>query len=99
MAFSEAIWLAKTRRELAYNIFRKYMKIENPRILEATYQTYILGTIPAKPYPREESIQSDIDYLAASTPELKKKKPSDFIDLTLLREMESEGFFSRMPVR
>jgi NitT/TauT family transport system substrate-binding protein len=96
MAFSEAIWLAKTRRDLAYNIFRKYMKIENPRILEATYQTYILGTIPAKPYPREESIQSDIDYLAATNPELKKKKPSDFIDLALLREMENEGFFSRM---
>ncbi|MGH7768306.1 MAG: ABC transporter substrate-binding protein, partial [Candidatus Binatia bacterium] len=97
MAFSEAIWLAKTRRELAYNTFRKYMKIENPRILEATYQTYVLGTIPDKPYPREESIQSDIDFLSAANPEFKKKKPSDFIDTTLLREMESEGFFNRFP--
>lgn len=96
MAFSEAVWLGRTRRELAYNIFRKYMKIEDPKILEATYQTYVLGTIPVKPYPREESIQSDLDFLSATNPEFKKKKPSDFIDTTLLREMENEGFFSRL---
>lgn len=96
MAFSEAIWLAKTRRETAYGVFRKYMKTEDPRILEATYQTYILGTIPAKPYPREEAIQSDIDFLSITNPDLKKKKPADFIDIGLLNEMESEGFFARL---
>ncbi len=96
MAFSEAIWMARTRRELAYSVFRKYMKIEEPRILEVTYQTYILGTIPAKPYPREEAVQSDIDFLSSTDPELKKKKPSDFIDTALLHEIENEGFFSRL---
>jgi NitT/TauT family transport system substrate-binding protein len=95
MAFSEAIWMARTRRELADNVFRKYMKIENPKILDATYQTYILGTIPAKPYPREESIQADLDFLSAANAEFRKKGPADFIDTTLLREMESEGFFNR----
>ena len=96
MAFSEAVWLARTRRELAFNVFRKYMHQDNPRILEATYQTYIVGTIPPKPYPREEAVQSDLDFLAASNHEMKKKKPSDFIDTTLLAEMESEGFFTRL---
>ena len=46
--------------------------------------------------PREEAIQADIDFLTLTNPELKEKKPSDFIDTALLREIESEGFFAHI---
>src|SRR5258706_9304402 len=99
MAFSEAVWLARTRRELAFNVFRKYMHQDNPRFLEATYQTYIVGTIPPKPYPREDAVQSGRDFLSASNPEMEKKKPSDSINTTRLGERENDGVFNRRQAR
>ena len=34
MAFSEAIWLGKTNKDIALKIFRKYMKTDDPKRLE-----------------------------------------------------------------
>lgn len=95
-AFSEGIWMGRKDKELTYRIARKYLKVDDPRLLESIHKNYLLGTIPAKPYPRDEAIQSDIEDLSAVTPELKGKKPSDFVDVTLLREVEDEGFFVRI---
>jgi NitT/TauT family transport system substrate-binding protein len=95
-AFCEAIALARKDREVAYRVYRKYLKVEDPKLLETTYQNYIYGQIPAKPYPLEDAIQADIEDLSATIPELKGKKASDFMDDSILRELESEGFFARL---
>jgi hypothetical protein len=60
------------------------------------YQNYMIKQIPAKPYPMEEAIQSDIENLNTIVPEFKGKKPSDFADSTLLKEIESQGFFMQL---
>jgi NitT/TauT family transport system substrate-binding protein len=95
-AFSEGIWIGKNNREIAYQVFRKYMKIENPKVLEGMHKTYFLGSTPIKPYPREEAIQTDIEDLSSMNPELKGRKASEFMDATLLTEIESEGFFAAL---
>lgn len=96
MAFIEAISLGRKNREVAQQIFRKHLMVENPKLLESMYSTYFVKTLPAKPYPQEEAIQADIEDLSSAIPELKGRKPSDFIDTTLLKEIESEGFFARV---
>jgi len=96
MAFIEAISLGRRNREVAQQIFRKHLMAENPKLLESMYNTYFVKTLPAKPYPQEEAIQADIEDLSATIPELKGRKPSDFIDTTLLKEIENEGFFARL---
>jgi NitT/TauT family transport system substrate-binding protein len=96
MAFSEAIWLGKTNKDIAVKIFRKYLRTDDPKRLEMMYQNYMIKQIPAKPYPMEEAIQSDIENLSTIVPEFKGKKPSDFADSTLLKEIESQGFFARL---
>ena len=53
-------------------------------------------SIPPKPYPIEAGIQADIEDLSASIAELKGRKASDFMDTSLLKELESEGFFARL---
>jgi hypothetical protein len=59
----------------------------------------MLGTIPAKPFPREEAIQNDIEDLSQTYAHLKGKKAAEFLDLSLLRELENEGFFARLQTR
>lgn len=96
MALAEGTWIGRNSKEQAFRVYRKYMKIDDPRLLESMHRNYLLDSIPIKPFPREEAIQNDIEDLSATYPELKGRKASEFLDLTLLRELESEGFFTRI---
>ena len=95
-AFCEAIWLGRNNKEIAFRVYRKYMRLEEPKLLESMHRNYLLTSIPVKPYPIEDAIQADIEDLSASIAELRGKKASDFIDRSLLNELESEGFFARL---
>jgi NitT/TauT family transport system substrate-binding protein len=95
-AFCEAIWLGRNNKEVAFRAYRKYMRIDEPRLLESMHRNYLLTSIPVKPYPIEEAIQADIEDLSASINELRGKKAADFMDRSLLNELESEGFFARL---
>ena len=95
-ALSEGIALGKRDRELAGRIFRKYMKIENPKILEGMHKTYFMEIKSVKPYPHVEAIETDIEDLGLTNPKIKGRKASDFMDTTLLNELEREGFFARI---
>jgi ABC-type nitrate/sulfonate/bicarbonate transport system substrate-binding protein len=96
MALSEGIWLGRTNKELTMRIYRKYLKIQDPKLLESMHKNYLLGSIPVKPYPKEEALQNDIEDLSRTYPDLKGKKAADFLDLSLLKSMEEEGFFKRL---
>ncbi len=96
MAFCEAIWLGRTQRETALKVFRKYMREDEPKRLDALYKNYIEEMIPAKPYPMEEVVQTEIENLSPTMPELQGKRPADFVDGTILKEIENEGFFARL---
>jgi len=52
--------------------------------------------LPLKPYPMEEVIQTDIENLTSTVPELRGKRAADFIDKTIFLELEQEGFFKTM---
>jgi len=95
-AYCEAIRLGKTNRTVALASFRKYMRESDPKRLDVLYKNYVEDLLPEKPYPMEEAIQGDIDNLTPTIPELRGKRPADFIDKTLLAELEDEGFFARL---
>jgi NitT/TauT family transport system substrate-binding protein len=94
-AFSDAVKMGRENKELFYRAIRKYMKEDNQRLLDAYYEShYFLGTKAHNARPLERSMELDIKDLSANVPELSGKKPSDFIDDRVLREVEKEGFFS-----
>jgi ABC-type nitrate/sulfonate/bicarbonate transport system substrate-binding protein len=95
-AFCEAIWVGRNNKEVAFRVFRKYLRLNEPKLMESMHRNYLLTSIPVKPYPIEDAIQADIEDLSASITELKGKKASDFMDRSLLNELESEGFFARL---
>jgi ABC-type nitrate/sulfonate/bicarbonate transport system substrate-binding protein len=96
MALTEGTWVGRTNKELSLRIYRKYLKIEDPKLLESMHQNYLLGTIPARPFPKEEAIQNDIEDLSHTYPHLKGRKAGEFLDLSLLKSLENEGFFKRL---
>src|SRR4030095_130462 len=96
MAYGEAIAAGRRNKELAYRAFRKHMRIDNPRLLEFTYNVQLLDAIPSKSYPRQYAIQASIEDLRDSTPKLEGMKAVDFFDASLIKELDSEGFFAKL---
>jgi ABC-type nitrate/sulfonate/bicarbonate transport system substrate-binding protein len=96
MAISEGISIGRTQREQAFRVYRKYLKVEDPKMLDSMHKNYLLGSIPARPFPKEEAIQNDIEDLSNSYSHLKGRKASEFLDLSLLKSLEDEGFFKKL---
>ncbi len=96
MAMTEGIAIGRSNKDLTMRIYRKYMKIEDQRLLESMHKNYLLGSIPLRPFPNEQAIQNDIEDLSSSLPHLKGKKAAEFLDLSLLKSLDEEGFFRRV---
>src|SRR5262245_61144203 len=93
-AYIEGVWIGTQNREVSDRVYRKYLKIDHPKLLEAMHRTtFIAGNVPLRPYPVLESVQSDIEYLTQANPGLKSKKATEIVDTTLLKEIENEGFY------
>jgi NitT/TauT family transport system substrate-binding protein len=99
MAYCEAIWLGKNDKSVALASFRKQMRENDPSRLEVLYKNYVIDGLPLKPYPMEEVIQTEIENLTPTVPEFRGKRAADFIDKTILSELESEGLFLRLSAK
>jgi NitT/TauT family transport system substrate-binding protein len=96
--FVEAIYFIYANKKEAQKVFAKYMRTNDPDVLEDSYQGYI-KMIPKKPYPTLKGIQFMLDMLAPTMPQAKNAKPEQFVDLSFLQELEKEGFFNEMAKR
>ncbi len=73
----------------------KYLKIADPEILEATYQSFLQVT-DRSGYPNMEGMRNAMDEVAQRVPAVKSKKPEDFVNTRFLKELEEEGFFKQL---
>jgi ABC-type nitrate/sulfonate/bicarbonate transport system substrate-binding protein len=96
MAITEGTYIGRTQKEQALRVYRKYLKIEDPRMLDSMHKNYLLGSIPARPFPKEEAIQNDIEDLSQTYAHLKGRKAAEFLDTSLLKSLEDEGFFKKL---
>ncbi len=79
-------------------IIAKYLRGAEPDVLRAAYQGFV-KMVPKKPYPTLKGIQFLLDQVAGQLPQAKKAKPEQFVDLSLLQELEKEGFFVELGKR
>jgi ABC-type nitrate/sulfonate/bicarbonate transport system substrate-binding protein len=96
--FVESIYYIYAHKKEAQMVFAKYMRTNDPNVLEDSYQGYI-RSIPKKPYPTLKGIQFLLDVLAPTIPQAKNAKPEQFVDLSFLQELEKEDFFNEMAKR
>lgn len=93
-AFSEAIRLGREKPEFFARAVRAVMKETNPRVIDAFYRnSYFFASEPHDARPLASALDSDIRDLLATVPELRDRKAAEFIDSTIVAELEKEGFF------
>ena len=97
-AYIEGIYHIFANKQPALKSLAKYMRTNDGEVLDYSYQHYLKRT-PKKPYPTMKGIQNLVDMSAAQLPQAKTAKPEQFVDLSLLRELEAEKFFDEMAKR
>ncbi|MBI3059465.1 MAG: hypothetical protein HYY81_09210, partial [Deltaproteobacteria bacterium] len=93
--FVAGIHFGFTRKEETKKILTKYLKIQDPEILEATYQSYV-QTTDRKMYPNMDGMRSGIEEVAKRIPAAKGKRAEDFVNMRFLEELEKEDFFKEI---
>lgn len=93
--FVEAIYYGAKFRDETKRVITKYLKISDPEILDATYESFIKVT-DYSAEPNLDGIRNAIDEVALRVPAAKTKKPQDFIDMRFLKELQSETFFKQL---
>ena len=96
--YIEGIHLIFSNKAAAQKVFARYMRTNDPDVLESSYQAYITTT-PRKPYPTLKGLQFLLDRLAPQMPQAKTAKPEQFVDMSFLQELEKEGFFNELAKR
>lgn len=95
-AFCEAIALGRANKNIALASFRKHMRENDPRRLDTLYKNYVIDFLPTKPFPMEEVIQTEIENMTPTVAEFRGKKAADFVDKSILTDLEREGFFTQL---
>jgi hypothetical protein len=95
-AYLEGIYVFKTNKELALNVLKKYTRVDDVSLMQTAYEEMSQRLIRSVPYPSSEGIQTILDQLGKGRPEIKKFKPSDLIDPSILKEIEDSGFVKRL---
>jgi hypothetical protein len=95
MASSEAIALGKRNRPLVLRVIGKYMKVTDRKRIDTIYDAS-LGRMPDKPYPREEAVHLELESVAFTDPLFKGKKASEFMDSSIIVELDRKGFFAQL---
>ncbi|MGH7872875.1 MAG: ABC transporter substrate-binding protein, partial [Candidatus Binatia bacterium] len=86
----EAIHYMRTNREGSIKILKKYLRVDDVPSIEATYEFFSRRT-EAVPRPNPDGIKNILKEMAAP-----QRNPNDFLDMSLLDEIEKEGFMQRL---
>jgi NitT/TauT family transport system substrate-binding protein len=95
-AYVEAVHTIKNDRQRTLAVFAKRMRIDDPEMLNDTYEYFA----PRFSFPPRVDLNGVRDtlrfYAEQQNPELKNRAPEEFVDHSLMDELEKEGFFKKL---
>ncbi|MGH7817795.1 MAG: ABC transporter substrate-binding protein [Candidatus Binatia bacterium] len=94
-AMAEAAKIMHTDKDFTFNVLQKYLRVDDRKLLEASYNVEIKALEPRLAI-KLEGIQSTLDEIAPTEPRAKTVKPQEMIDTRYLDEMEKSGFFEHI---
>lgn len=95
-AYVEASHYNLTNPKGAQKVLQKYLAIKDEKSVEEAYQEIVVKLTRRMPYPTEPGIQLYLDQLKAKNQKAAQAKPSDFTDISFLKELEASGFIDKL---
>lgn len=95
MAMIEGAKILTTDEEFAMRVLAKHTRISDREVLKQSYN-YMKPYFLKAPYPSTRAIKDTLDALAKDLPKAKDADPRDFVDLSIVKEIEASGFIDSM---
>ena len=86
----EGMHYVKTNREGSLKILRKYLQITDAEAVEGTYK-FFANRLARSPRTELEGIKNILTF-----DQCRAKKSSEFVDMSLIDEIEKEGFVQKL---
>jgi NitT/TauT family transport system substrate-binding protein len=90
----ESIRYFKTHKVETIAVQRKHVKTD-PTTLETAYN-YLKGAIPDLPYPTVDGMKTYISEAGRTQPAIAKADPASFVDTSLVKAVDDEGFLKKL---
>ena len=94
-AHTEAIYFLKANKELSLKVLSRYLRMNDRELLEEAYNIYKEDFL-SLPRPIVQGHDATYEYVAQQRPEVLKHKPEEFMDLSIVAELEKSGFFKEL---
>jgi NitT/TauT family transport system substrate-binding protein len=94
-AYSEAIHAIKTDRDRTMRVFASRMRVDDPDTVKSTYE-YFAPRFSLPPRVNLEGVRDTIRFYAEQNADFKNRTAEEFIDHSVLDELEKEGFFKKL---
>jgi NitT/TauT family transport system substrate-binding protein len=94
--YSEGLQRFIQDKTTAKKVIQKYTRDSADDILEATYQ-YAVDYVVRPPYPNREGIVETLKL--SQNPEAKKADPDHFLDSSIVKNLEDQGFFRQIGMK
>jgi len=91
----EGIKVFKTDKETSLKVLAKYLKINDRDVLEKSYEIY-RPVYKKIPNGDQRAVKFAVEQMAKEMPEVARLNPNDFIDNSLLQEIEKSGFIDQI---
>ena len=95
-AYVEGIHYAKTHRKETLDVLAKYLRTDDKEVLDDTYESIVQTLVPEKPYPTQKGVQIILRELGAKDPAARSARPEQFIDASIVKELDASGFIDRL---
>jgi ABC-type nitrate/sulfonate/bicarbonate transport system substrate-binding protein len=92
-AYCEGIQQARNDKDSALKILARNARVEDPEILQELYRIYGSKHLERIPYVKTEGLE---EVLSTMGKEAGSAKPADFVDNSLLQELEQQGLFRKL---
>jgi NitT/TauT family transport system substrate-binding protein len=94
-AHVEGIAFFKANKEFSIKVLSKYLRNNDRQLLEGSYEIFSKDFISV-PYPIMHGLEATYDYVAQSRPEIRNRKPEEFMDPSLIAELDKSGFIKKL---
>ena len=91
----EGIAYFKAHKDFSLKVLSKYLRTNDHELLEGSYEIFKQDFISV-PYPIMKGLEATYDYVATRKPEIRGRKPEEFMDPSFIAELDKSGFIKKL---
>ncbi len=94
-AHLEGTALFKRDKEFGKKVIRKTLRVTDEELVNDSYDLFA-GAYLRTPYPNVAGMKVSFEYVATTRPEVWNHKPEEFVDASIVEELDKSGFIKKL---